>query len=519
MPPLSLSVKITALLVLASGLDAQSRFVYTNDDISAGNTVSGFSSDSTGVLTPIAGSPFSTGGTGGGGGSLGAARITVAGGKFLYVSNGGSHNISAFAVNATTGVLTPVAGSPFSDGESAGLGDISLAASPDGKFLFAGLAANTSLATFGIGTDGSLTSLSSVTLTAAAAGMKVSPDGKYLAVSFPNLGTFGAVAMFSIASSGALTMVAGAPWESAGPQGNLSDADIDCGSSFVFSGTLTSGPATVDVFSIGSGGVLSPVSGSPFSGGPGSNSIAAILSPDDKFLFTSNAGDSLITVFSVSSGVLTQITGSPFAAGGGGTPAGMATDQGGTVLYVAGMPNLVHAFAIAADGTLTEATGSPFSTSQSGGLLLSLAAFPSKTCGGTAPPPPPPPPAVTTVQIQIRPGDRDDDDDHGHGKVPVINPKSHGDIEVAILSTSSFNAPSQVDMTSLTFGHSGTEKSLDYCETHRRDDNQDKHPVLSCHFKVSKMNFQKGDTMGILDGMLLDGVTPIQGSAPIRIAH
>jgi 6-phosphogluconolactonase (cycloisomerase 2 family) len=61
--------------------------------------------------------------------------------------------------------------------------------------------------------------------------------------------------------------------------------------------------------------------------GPGSNSIVAILSPNDQFLFVSNQGDGLITVFSVNTGALTAITGSPFAAGGGGTPAGMATDQ------------------------------------------------------------------------------------------------------------------------------------------------------------------------------------------------
>jgi hypothetical protein len=32
------------------------------------------------------------------------------------------------------------------------------------------------------------------------------------------------------------------------------------------------------------------------------------------------------------------------------------------------------------------------------------------------------------------------------------------------------------------------------------------------------MNFQNGDTMGILDGTLMDG-TPIQGTESIRIAH
>jgi hypothetical protein len=195
----------------------------------------------------------------------------------------------------------------------------------------------------------------------------------------------------------------------------------------------------------------------------------------------------------------------------------MATDQGGTILYVAGTPNLIHAFAIAADGTLTEASGSPFSTNQSGGLLLSVAAYPSKSCSaGTVGGPPPP---ATAVQIQIRPSDGDDDDDHDHGKAPVINPKSHGNIRVAILSTSSFEAASVVDMNSLTFGRTGTEKSLAYCETHRKDVNHDKIPDLVCHFQVSKMNFQKGDTAGILDGMLLDGTTAIQGSAPVKILH
>ena len=528
MLPLSLSVKITAVLALVSGLEAQSRFVYANNDIFSANTVSGFSADANGVLTQIAGSPFATGGGGAGGGAIGTARITVAGGKFLYASNGGTHNISAFSINPVTGSLTPVAGSPFSDGASTGFGDISLAASADGQFLFAGLASNSTVVAFSIGTDGSLTELSSASVMEPPAGMKVSADGTYLAVSLPNYGIFGAVAMFGIGADGTLSMINGAPLQGTGPAGNLSDVDMDCAGGYVFVGTMTPAPATVDVFSIGSGGVLNPVAGSPFSAGPATNSTVAILSPNDKFLFTSNQGDGMITVFGVNSGALSAITGSPFAAGGGGTPAGMATDQGGTILYVAGSSNLIHVFTIAANGALTEAAGSPFSTNQTGGLLLSVAAFPSKTCvaAPVTPPPPPviPPPVTppaptvaTAVQIQIRSSDCDRDDDHG--KAAEINPKSHRDIQVAILSTSTFNAPSQVKMSSLTFGHSGTERSLAYCETHRQDVNHDKLPDLVCHFRVSKMNFVKGDTVGKLGGMLLDGVTPIQGSAPVTIEH
>ncbi len=522
MAPLSsLSVKVTAFLVLASGLGAQSRFVYANNDVPSTNTVSGFTANSNGVLTQITGSPFATGGGGVAGGASGVDRITVAGGKFLYASNGGTQNISAFSVNPTTGALTPVAGSPFSDGASAGSGDISLAASPSGQYLFAGVATNTTVVTFSIGTDGSLTELSRVPVMHGPAGMKVSADGNYLAVSLPNSGAFGAVAMFSIGSNGALTMINGAPVPGTGPAGAISDVDIDCASSYVYAATPTAGAATVDVFNIGSGGVLSPASGSPFSAAPGWNSIVAILSPNDQFLFASNQGDGLITVFNVNAGALSAVSGSPFSASGGGTPAGMATDQGGTILYVTGTPNVIHTFTIAANGSLTQAAGSPFSTNQTGGELLSLAAFPSKTCGagtvGDPPPTPPPPTGAPTVQIQIN--SSDDDGDSDHEKPARIDPKSRGNIRVAILSTSAFNAPSMVAMTSLTFGHSGTEKSLDYCETRSKDVNHDKLADLVCHFKVSQMNLQKGDTVGILGGMLLDGVTPFQGSAAIEIAH
>jgi 6-phosphogluconolactonase len=523
MVPLRLSVKITALVALVSGLEAQSRFVYANNDVSSANTISGFSAAANGVLTEIAGSPFATGGTGTAGGASGVDRITVAGGKFLYASNGGTQNISAFTVDPNSGLLTATSGSPFSVGATIGSGDISLAATPNGQFLFAGVATNSTVVTFSIGADGSLTEVSSVAVGVPPAGMKASADGKYLAIALPNAGAFGGVAMYSIGANGALTLLNGAPVLGTGPAGMINDVDIDCAGGFVFAATPTGGAAVVDVFSLSSGGALSPVAGSPFSAAPGWNASVAILSPNDQFLFASNQGDGLITVFNVNSGALSPITGSPFSIAGPGTPAGMATDQGGTLLYVTGTPNLIRTFTIAANGSLTQVAGSPFTTNQTGGDLLSLAAFPSKTCSagpvGAPPPPsdPPPPTSATTLQIQIN--SRDDDGDSDHEKPARIDLDSRGNIRVAILSTSSFNAPSLVNMTSLTFGHSGTEKSLAYCETRRRDVNHDKIPDLVCHFKVSLMNFKIGDTVGNLNGMLLDGGTAIQGSAPVKIAH
>ena len=122
---------------LPASLDAQADFVYTNDDTAA-NTVSAFSVAANGVLTAVLGSPFATGGTGSGGGLFASNRVRVCPvGKFLYAGNGGSNNVSGFSINPATGVLTPVPGSPFATGGLASEG-VSLAASPKGQFLFAG---------------------------------------------------------------------------------------------------------------------------------------------------------------------------------------------------------------------------------------------------------------------------------------------------------------------------------------------------------------------------------------------
>jgi 6-phosphogluconolactonase (cycloisomerase 2 family) len=510
--PLSTLFKISALIALASGLAAQSKFVYTDDDVSSTNTVSGFSVDANGALTPVSGSPFTTGGSGTGGGAFAVNRITIAGGKFLYASNGGTHDIGAFSIDPNTGILTAVTGSPFSAGATAGFGDISLAASPGGQFLFAGLASNNTVAIFNIGADGSLSPAGSAAVPAQPAGMKVSPNGQYLAVGLPAYVNAGGVAMFSIGANGALTMVNGMPSMDSGA-GFLAGVDINCGSTFLTGGEMTPGSTIVDVFSIGSAGALSRIQGSPFSPGVGTNSNVALLSPDDQVLFASNQISKTITSFTVSSsGSLTLVAGSPFAIGAtGSNPSGMATDQSGSLLYVASdSPNMIQVFNIAANGALSPVPNSPFAANPSGSLL-SLAAFPAKTCAAGSPPPPPlppppppPPPPDPTVQIDIRPGDNNNE----------INLKSHGKVVVAILSSSTFNAPA-ADMTSLTFGHTGDENSLAFCDTNRQDANHDGLPDLVCTFYTDKTNFQKGDSMGILKGKLNGAV--FQGTDSVHI--
>jgi hypothetical protein len=97
---------------------------------------------------------------------------------------------------------------------------------------------------------------------------------------------------------------------------------------------------------------------------------------------------------------------------------------------------------------------------------------------------------------------------------PTINLESHGKIRVAILSSATFDVRS-IDTRSLTFGRTGSEPSLAFCND-REDD--DRVPALVCHFNTQKTGFQLGDTRGILEGRTVDGKR-IKGVGSIRIGH
>jgi 6-phosphogluconolactonase len=67
-----------------------------------------------GEPTPVAGTPFQSGGT--------TAEVVVIDNKggLLFVANAESHNVSVFEINPQTGALTAVAGSPFAAGDTTG---------------------------------------------------------------------------------------------------------------------------------------------------------------------------------------------------------------------------------------------------------------------------------------------------------------------------------------------------------------------------------------------------------------
>lgn len=112
------------------------------------------------------------------------------------------------------------------------------------------------------------------------------------------------------------------------------------------------------------------------------------------------------------------------------------------------------------------------------------------------------------VNIDIKPG----------GGPNSVNPKSKGKIPVAIISTKDFDALRQVDQNqnSLTFGSTGDEQSLAFCNPKGEDINRDGFRDLICHFYTEDTGFLCGDTEGILKGKTNDG-TAIEGRDSVRI--
>ena len=98
----------TRLAQSAVGPGVVVQFVYVTNFGS--KNVSAYKINATsGALTPVAGSPF-------GAGSEPGAMAVDPNGKFAYVANAGSQNVSAYTISTSSGALTQVAGSPFSVG-------------------------------------------------------------------------------------------------------------------------------------------------------------------------------------------------------------------------------------------------------------------------------------------------------------------------------------------------------------------------------------------------------------------
>lgn len=133
-----------ALGVAGVTVDSAAKFLYAANP--ATNTVSGFSIQSGGSLTPVLGLTV-------GAGTTPVALAVDPSGKYLYVANSGSSNISEYTIDATTGVPTLSTTAPT---VGAGTNPAFFVIDPDGKFVFVGNNGSKSITEFLINTNGTL---------------------------------------------------------------------------------------------------------------------------------------------------------------------------------------------------------------------------------------------------------------------------------------------------------------------------------------------------------------------------
>lgn len=262
--------------------------------------------------TQVTGSPYATG--------LTPTKLAISNdGLSVYIMNHGADTITAYLRNVITGVLTPVAGSPFAVGGLLGFSNY-ISISPDGNFVytFTGLA---SIAGFSRNpVTGVLTPLagSPFAIPGTSRGILTTPDGLHLL----NVDTLGIDVLDINPATGALTPVAGSPF-------------------------LLSGASTTDSISI---------------------------SPDGNFVYVTslNAGSDYINAYArdAATGALTPLTGSPYLLGVGLIPRGTTVSPDGQYLilvYETGRGARV--FKIGSNGTLAEVAASPFLTASTPNLI------------------------------------------------------------------------------------------------------------------------------------------------------
>lgn len=338
---------------------------------------------------------------GGGGGGTGTARV--------YVGNATTFTVSGFTIG--TNKLTAVPNSPV----SLGFAPVSLVVSPNNSFLY--VAGPSSINVYTINSDGSLTAANNgVAITVRS--LDVSPDGKWL---FGLDGLQQVLDEFQIdATSGGLTPIANVTYDAltgtvspqmvkVSPTGNYVFAALGNGGDRVFTLNTATGTTTyaqglqlnsantndnalaidstgsylyiarsgtnggVAVYTIGGGGTLNSIAGSPFATGAGAFSV--VLDKTGKYLYVGNRTDGNISAYTIGTGsALTGIAGSPFDSGDFVNTLGI--DPGGTYLLAGasqGNPDLsMYTFDATTPGKLNLAASIATDTDPAGLIAIAV---------------------------------------------------------------------------------------------------------------------------------------------------
>jgi 6-phosphogluconolactonase len=284
------------------------------------NGIVGFTIGQNGTLSQMNGSPWP-----GSPGYSGPGLAMDAAGKFIYAAIGGA--VAGFAVNSTTGALTAMAGSPF----TSGIGPFQPVVDPTGNFLYVSDSVDPQGGIYAFGINPSTGVLTPIqgspfpTLPdAEPEGLVTDPTGKFL---YASLFAEDGIAAFTIdGASGALASVAGSPFSTgaeSGPASHLWSITMDLSGKRLYALSSTASGSVVSAFTIDStSGALTPVNGSPFAALSSTMSGGLAVDPSGKFLYVAGGNVGYIVPMSID-GATGALTALPVFSLGGNIPTNL----------------------------------------------------------------------------------------------------------------------------------------------------------------------------------------------------
>jgi 6-phosphogluconolactonase len=328
-----------------------SHYVYAT--VPAANQVFAYREDpNSGVLTEIQGSPYPVG-------DGATSAVLHPSGKFLYVANPGQleNDISLFTI-ASNGALTEKL-PRTSIGSDASQPEF-LAMDPAGSYLYVANTLSFNISVFSIdGSTGLLTQLanSPFPIGLPPLNMQLTPSGNYLYVTASGGqrgSSDGSIVGFSVNAGVITPLAAPNPIDSGGfnPKGLV----IDPTGTYLYAANTSSG--SVAIFTIGSSGTLSLLPGTPIATTPNIAPVSLILDPKGAFLYVANQGSSNVAVYSIGSNGLPTVLTTSTTTGAfvtEGSPSFLVADPSGQYLYVGnqGSSAGIQAFTVSG-GNLTD---------------------------------------------------------------------------------------------------------------------------------------------------------------------
>ena len=331
------------------------------------NAVSGYAvNGTTGALTPLPGSPFAAG-------SDPIALAVNPSNKFVYVANCQSNNLSVFAVDISTGSLSQVPGSPF----AAGIGPSAVTLDPTGNFVYVTNQGSNNISAYTTDSEtGALTPISGSPFSTDVSPISLTMDplGRFLYATTSNVALNPPIYLWSEDlytidhTSGALTRVPGSQY---GPPGPLGGAIDSLGQYFFTIGYFQEEWGLYSAAISATTGALSP----SLNGNGGVLPGAVAVHPSGKFVYVNDVDFDYIVAFSFDSvtGAITLMPGSaddnygawnvpagPYATGY--VPSSIVAEPSGKFVYVTNeFSNDISGYSVnPTSGALTPIAGTPF---------------------------------------------------------------------------------------------------------------------------------------------------------------